>query len=173
MRPSDIKSVLEISRQNKLENWSPRDLLLEIQRQDSISLISQIESQTIGFCLARLIMNYNSPNDILPFGNAMPHLLPLEGHARCGNECEIYNLGVEEKFRRRGIGGGLLQSLFQTAKKYRTETIWLEVRQSNGIAIEFYRKNGFRELYQRKNFYSHPPENALIMRKILAAAGAD
>ena len=46
-----------------------------------------------------------------------------------------------------------------------TEDIFLEVRESNQIAINFYLKAGFEKISVRKRFYSNPTENALIMKK--------
>lgn len=175
MRASDIKSVLELSGENRLETWSHRDILSEIKRRDSITLIGTLESQTIGFCIARLItMSCDSFNITGQHLNeAAPETTDENSHSidgaqfRC--ECEIYNIAVKEKFRRNGAGAALLQNLCWSAEKHHTESIWLEVRQSNESAIEFYHKNGFSRIYQRKNFYSNPPENAIVMKKIISS----
>jgi hypothetical protein len=45
------------------------------------------------------------------------------------------------------------------------EFITLEVRESNLPAIELYEKSGFERMGIRKNFYSNPAENAIVMRK--------
>ena len=42
--------------------------------------------------------------------------------------------------------------------------IFLEVRESNQVAINFYKKNKFKEISVRKNYYSEPNENAIIMK---------
>jgi ribosomal-protein-alanine N-acetyltransferase len=41
----------------------------------------------------------------------------------------------------------------------------LEVRESNIPAISLYKKNGFETDGMRKNFYSSPSENAILMTK--------
>ena len=43
--------------------------------------------------------------------------------------------------------------------------IFLEVRESNIPAIEFYRKNGFEKIGVRKNYYHDTNEAAHIMIK--------
>ncbi len=174
MRASDIKSVLELSKENRLETWSCRDISSEIRRCDSITLIGKLESQTIGFCIARLIMSGCSPSYTNVQNSKEAVSETADGNSsnrdelqfRC--ECEIYNIAVKEQFRRRGAGAALLQNLLWSAEKHHTESIWLEVRQSNESAIEFYRKNGFRQIYQRKNFYANPPENAIVMKKSIS-----
>ena len=48
--------------------------------------------------------------------------------------------------------------------KIKTKDIFLEVRESNKVAINFYKKNNFKEISIRKNYYSEPTENAIIMK---------
>ena len=51
-----------------------------------------------------------------------------------------------------------------TIEKYRNKGIVLEVRESNQVAINFYKKNKFNQISIRKNYYSEPNENAIIMK---------
>ena len=44
--------------------------------------------------------------------------------------------------------------------------IFLEVRESNIPAISLYEKFKFKKISIRKNFYSNPNENAVVMKKI-------
>ena len=48
---------------------------------------------------------------------------------------------------------------------YNEYTILLEVRESNNIAINLYKKFNFREICIRENYYKFPVENAIIMKK--------
>jgi ribosomal-protein-alanine N-acetyltransferase len=48
--------------------------------------------------------------------------------------------------------------------------IWLEVRVSGSTARRFYEKSGFVESGRRKNYYSNPPEDAVIMSLRLTGA---
>ncbi len=81
------------------------------------------------------------------------------------DECYIANIAVKEKFRRMGIGNALLIKGEERAKEENCAFISLEVRVSNEKAIALYRKRGYNEMGARKNFYSSPTENALIMTK--------
>ena len=47
------------------------------------------------------------------------------------------------------------------------EFITLEVRQSNITAVNLYKKNGFKQVAIRKNYYNNPIESAIIMTKFL------
>ncbi len=81
------------------------------------------------------------------------------------DECYIANIAVRERFRRKGIANELLSVGEEKAKEENCAFISLEVRVSNEKAIALYRKRGYNEMGERKNFYSDPTENALIMTK--------
>ena len=70
---------------------------------------------------------------------------------------EILAIATIEKYRNTGIAQELLD-------KIKTKDIFLEVRESNQVAINFYKKNNFKEISIRKNYYSEPTENAIIMK---------
>ena len=70
---------------------------------------------------------------------------------------EILAIATVEEYRNKGIAQKLLD-------KIKTKDIFLEVRESNKIAINFYKKNKFKEISIRKNYYSKPTENAIIMK---------
>ena len=70
---------------------------------------------------------------------------------------EILAIATIEEYRNKGIAQELLD-------KIKTKDIFLEVRESNQVAINFYKKNKFKEISVRKNYYSEPNENAIIMK---------
>jgi len=70
---------------------------------------------------------------------------------------EILAIATIEEYRNKGIAQELLA-------KIRIKNIFLEVRESNQTAINFYKKNKFKEISIRKNYYSKPTENAIIMK---------
>jgi len=60
---------------------------------------------------------------------------------------EILAIATIEEYRNNGIAQQLLD-------KIKTKDIFLEVRESNQVAINFYKKNKFKEISVRKNYYS-------------------
>jgi len=70
---------------------------------------------------------------------------------------EILAIATIEEYRNKGIAQELLD-------KIKTKDIFLEVRESNQVAINFYKKNKFNQISIRKNYYSEPNENAIIMK---------
>ena len=63
-----------------------------------------------------------------------------------------------------GVGDAIVKALCKKAEEL-GEFISLEVRTSNTNAISLYEKNGFIKAGVRKNFYSDPREDGLILTK--------
>ena len=81
--------------------------------------------------------------------------------------CELNNIAVLPQYRRRGVGNALLLALGQGARDKDCAVIQLEVRRSNQTALDFYRENGFVQVGRRKNYYTAPIEDALLLDKDL------
>jgi ribosomal-protein-alanine N-acetyltransferase len=75
-------------------------------------------------------------------------------------EWEILNLAVAPGVRRQGIGRQLLSH----ALERHTGQCFLEVRESNEAARRFYERLGFKEVTKRLQYYSNPPETAIVMK---------
>jgi len=77
-------------------------------------------------------------------------------------ECELENIAVAPAQRRHGIGSQLLGRLIANGRERKTEKIFLEVRESNRAARNFYQTCGFVEIGRRKAYYLNPPDDALL-----------
>ena len=71
-------------------------------------------------------------------------------------EAHVLNISVHPTEQNQGIGRKMLENLIDIARN-RAETIFLEVRPSNPIAIALYEKIGFNQIGIRKDYY--PAEN--------------
>lgn len=79
------------------------------------------------------------------------------------DEGYIANVAVSPARRRRGVGRLLVDALTARAVQAGLAFLTLEVRVSNAPAIALYEKAGFRPVGKRKNYYSAPKEDALLM----------
>lgn len=156
----DIESVKFIEIECKLSSWSLSDYSDELNRTDSIFMIAEIDSKTVGFLLARLITIEQIGDNISEINNCNDQINKNK------NECEIelYNIGVLATFRRYKIGHRLIKNLIVKAKQFNARAIFLEVRKLNFPAKAFYRKNQFVDIYERKNLYSNPSDDGLGMK---------
>ena len=76
---------------------------------------------------------------------------------------EIDNIMVLDEHRGNGIGTKLMAHLISLAIEYRVDNITLEVRISNEIAKNLYKKFGFHEVAIRKYYYGD--EDGILMEK--------
>jgi len=81
------------------------------------------------------------------------------------NEGEILNLAVAPDFRRRGLGGELLDAGLSAVHARGARDIFLEVRESNRPALALYGSRGFSAIGQRRKYYRNPVEDALVLRR--------
>ncbi len=81
------------------------------------------------------------------------------------DEGYVNNIAVLPEYRRQGIASMLLEKLNEFTKEKKLSFISLEVRASNIGAINLYEKFGYKKEGERKNFYTNPQENAIIMTR--------
>jgi ribosomal-protein-alanine N-acetyltransferase len=76
------------------------------------------------------------------------------------DETEVLNLAVAPEFRRKGCSRALLEALLSDSRG----TVYLEVRESNQAARMLYKSIGFQEVNVRPDYYTDPPEAAIVMK---------
>lgn len=137
-----LPQVLEIERNAISPPWSEGALLGELGRDDGLFAIAMNEADdtvandtVVGFCIVR----------------------------RAADEAELYQIAVRADFTRRGIGDALMETALSYCRKNAVLSVYLEVRRSNDGAIRLYKKHGFKNEGRRKNYYSSPVEDAVIM----------
>ena len=79
------------------------------------------------------------------------------------DEAHIVSIGVRTEYRGLGLGEMLLLSAIERAIDRDLRHVTLEVRVSNHIAQNLYKKYGFTERGLRKGYYTDNREDALIM----------
>ena len=141
---SHIADLIRLGEQTNLSPWSAQSYLDEIKNPNSIMLrLVSDENETIGFVVGRLVQG---------------------GEIEVRMDAEIYNIAVAAEHQGKGNGLILLRSFLRGSKDRGAGFVWLEVRESNKKAIDFYKYNGFDKVQTRPNFYSNPRENAILMR---------
>ena len=79
------------------------------------------------------------------------------------DEGYINNVAVRPDCRRMGIATALLEALRRQGVEKGLSFLTLEVRESNRGARALYAGLGFAEAGQRRGYYLHPKEDAIIM----------
>jgi ribosomal-protein-alanine N-acetyltransferase len=86
------------------------------------------------------------------------------------DEAEIANVAVSSALRGHGVGGRLLDVALAEARHRGVERTFLEVRASNTAAQALYASRGFAAIGRRRNYYLHPVEDALVLRRVVPGA---
>lgn len=144
----EIAELIALGEAAGLSPWTAQNYVDELKNPNSILL--RLESETnssIGFIVGRLVPAVDNDTDI---------------------DAEIYNIAVEPSARKRGFGDNLLEEFVAKCVQNNVRHIWLEVRESNMSAIDFYRNRGFSAISKRRSFYRDPVEDAILMRKTLS-----
>lgn len=77
------------------------------------------------------------------------------------DEMDVVRVAVLPQYRRMGIAKAILEF----ALKEKQGAVYLDVRESNHPAISLYKSLGFVDTGVRKNYYTNPTENAILMKK--------
>jgi [ribosomal protein S18]-alanine N-acetyltransferase len=148
VRPPDIRRIIEIERSwAHLSHWS----------EDSYYRLVNDE----GFTASFLAEVEEESGNLLIAGFVIFHI--------AGTNAEVYNIAVDARHARSGIGKQLMNTVMNESLKRYATRILLEVRKSNASAIRFYEGFGFKVLGERKDYYSNPVEDAFVMEKSLHA----
>jgi ribosomal-protein-alanine N-acetyltransferase len=97
---------------------------------------------------------------------ARPDLASIIGFAglwQTIDEAHVTTIATHPDYRGRGIGELMLSSLIDIAYQVGARFVTLEVRVSNYVAQNLYRKYGFEGRGIRRRYYSDNHEDALIM----------
>ncbi|HFU3966858.1 TPA: ribosomal protein S18-alanine N-acetyltransferase [Streptococcus suis] len=76
------------------------------------------------------------------------------------DEMEILQIAVKADFQRLGIASQLMAAVMDWEGD-----IFLEVRESNSAAQALYIRKHFTKIGKRKDYYRHPVEDAVIMKR--------
>jgi [ribosomal protein S18]-alanine N-acetyltransferase len=147
IEPSHIADLIRIAEETNLSPWSAQNYLDELKNGNAIMLCLIAEdNSTVGFVVGRFVPG---------------------GEIEIVTDAEIYNIAITENEQRKGFGQQLFEGFVKACRERQAENIWLEVRESNNKAIDFYEKNGFERVQMRPSFYENPREHAILMKLIL------
>lgn len=135
MRTEDIEAVAGLERDIFSDPWSA-NALTETLAQKQTLLLAAYENKTL---VGYLILYY-----VLEDG-------------------EIARIAVAEDWRRKGVASKLLKELALLCEDIGVTKLLLDVRESNTSAYAFYEKQGFVRDGVRRNYYTNPTEDAVLM----------
>jgi len=134
---ADIDAIVALEHDSFTNPWSRDTLVWELTHSDvtRVYLLRDAEDRAIGFCIVWIVFD----------------------------ELHINTLAVSPFFRRRGMATFLLREVMAEAARDGARRATLEVRESNAAALALYAQLGFRVTARRRDYYSNPVEDALIL----------
>lgn len=135
MTSKDIDGVFEVEKNCFEHYWSKDSFKKELSNDVARYLVAKIDNEVVGYVGIWFVMD--------------------EGH--------ITNVAVHSDYRGKKIGDKLIQELVNMCKCNNIVSMTLEVRISNVIAQNLYKKYGFKLAGIRKEYYSDNKEDAMIM----------
>lgn len=78
---------------------------------------------------------------------------------------DITKVSIRKELQGKKLSNILMEDLFSRISNLDINTVTLEVRKSNFKAIGLYKKYGFEQISERKNYYGD--EDAIIMQKVM------
>lgn len=136
MEQKHIEQICEIEKECFVHPWSYKSLFDELSNPNAYFLCAIKSNYVVGYIGMYCILS--------------------EGY--------ITNIAVSKKYQHQGIGKKLLEAICDYSQKRNFDFITLEVRESNKIAIGLYEYFNFKLVGRRKNFYSEPREDALLLK---------
>lgn len=96
----------------------------------------------------------------------------IEGYALisiAANEAHILNICVAKDYQGQGFGKKLLYKILDVAEQSDVDSVFLEVRDSNTVAIQLYEQEGFNRIGLRKAYYpaDEDREDAIVFARAL------
>ncbi|HXE79796.1 MAG TPA: ribosomal protein S18-alanine N-acetyltransferase [Vicinamibacterales bacterium] len=133
----DLAGVLEVDELSFTRPWTRAMYTTEFLNRDTSRLyvLRTPEFPVAGYCAAWFVLD----------------------------EVHINNLAVRPQCRRRGYGAALLRHVLEEGARAGARRATLEVRRSNEAARRLYERFGFRIAGVRRDYYTHPTEDALIL----------
>jgi len=145
----DLAEIIQLNRRTGLSEWSEESYREAVASKQFLLIVIELpeeeKNRIAGFAVATVIFT----------------------------DLEILRLAVKPSWQRRGLGSVLLQHVLEWGKEQGCKRCLLEVNADNQAAIHLYKKYDFVELYRRKNYYSHPPGDALVMESRLHRVHAE
>jgi ribosomal-protein-alanine N-acetyltransferase len=134
---TDLDGVLEVEAESFTNPWTRDMYTWELQNRSvcHIYLVRTPDCPVAGFCAFWLVFD----------------------------EIHINNLAIRPRFRGLGIGTALLARVLEEARALSVRRATLEVRASNEGARRLYERFGFYVAGTRRNYYTKPVEDALIL----------
>ena len=139
-RPADAGALVAIERSAFSDPWSEEGFREMLGIDGVVGLVADGPDGVQGYTIAREV----------------------------AGEGEILNLAVAPEHRGKGVAAALLATVLERLAARKVTDAFLEVRESNLVALALYHAHGFQVVGRRVAYYRKPREDALLLRRPFA-----
>ena len=137
MLVDDLEQVMEIEQDLFAVPWTKEGYFTFLTKDNTLFLVVEEKGQILGYCGLLMVLD----------------------------EGDVTNVAVRRDRQKEGIGHFLMDGLIRLAAEQGVHILHLEVRSGNDTAIRLYERLGFGRDGIRKNYYTNPVEDAVLMTK--------
>ncbi|MCU7616448.1 GNAT family N-acetyltransferase [Chryseobacterium sp. PBS4-4] len=158
---NDIEQLQQIAKQTFFDTFSPHNTEENMMKYLSEGfteekLISEIQNQNSKFYFAL------SENKVI--GYLKVNIGDAQTELQNSNALEIERIYVSKDFHGQKVGQILYDKALQIAKDENVDYVWLGVWEENLRAIQFYRKNGFKEFNKHIFKFGNEEQTDIMMK---------
>lgn len=137
MESADLPRVMEVERLAYTMPWTEATFRGLLRRRDADLFVAEMDGLIAGYAVFWAVLDQG----------------------------ELGNVASAPEFRRRGVARALIDAVLARAAERGVREVFLEVRISNAGARRLYESYGFKEVGRRRNYYTEPMEDALVMKR--------
>ena len=143
MEVADLPAVMEIENLCFVAPWKKENFIEEMNNQYANLWVVELSAE-------------GTPKQVVGFSD----------YWQTFDSATICQIAVHPGIRRRQLGSALMDEIINDCYAKRVQNITLEVRKSNQIAINFYKKHGFSETLVKEKYYSNGEDAIYMMRGV-------
>ena len=134
----DLEQVVEIEKALFSDPWTKEGFFTFLTKENTMFFVVEEKEKILAYCSMQTVLD----------------------------EGDILNVAVRSDRQKEGIGYFLVDSMLKMAEMSGIHIVHLEVREGNGTARRLYERLGFKEDGLRRDYYTDPTENAVLMTKM-------
>jgi ribosomal-protein-alanine N-acetyltransferase len=146
----DLDKVVKINWTCLPENYDNSFFLSLFYHFPKTFVVAKHEGEVLGYIMGRVETGFS---ELKRFS------LTRKGH--------IVSVAVLPEHRKKGVASSLLSRALEGFKEYQAQECFLEVRESNKVAVDLYQRFGFT-INRRINGYYRDGETAYVMTRLIS-----
>nr|WP_288916511.1 ribosomal protein S18-alanine N-acetyltransferase [uncultured Lachnoanaerobaculum sp.] len=135
MLPSDTEAIRELECDIFSDAWSEKNIKDSIESKFDYCMVIEEGYRVLAYIIFRVNMD----------------------------EAELFRIATDKNSRNSGSAHELMNFMISNLRTMKVKKVFLEVRSKNTAAIRLYENYGFKKIGIRREYYSAPTDDALLM----------